>query len=62
VLDADEVRVEVNRIESLRIDYQRKAEIAMLALKEAAGFEPEKNCGSRDLSNRPRSLSTRLSF
>ena len=41
VLDADEVRVEVNRIESLRIDYQAKAEIAMLALKEAAGFEPE---------------------
>jgi len=25
VLDADEVRVEVNRIESLRIDYQAKA-------------------------------------
>jgi len=41
VLDADEVRVEVNRIESLRIDYQAKAEIAMLALKEAAGFQPE---------------------
>jgi len=41
VLEADEVRVEVNRIESLRIDYQAKAEIAMLALKEAAGFEPE---------------------
>jgi len=41
VLDADEVRVEVNRIESLRIDYRAKAEIAMLALKEAAGFEPE---------------------
>ncbi len=41
VLDADEVRVEVHRIESLRIDYQAKAEIAMLALKEAAGLPPE---------------------
>jgi len=41
VLDADEVRVEVNRIESVRIDYQAKAEIAVLALKEAAGLQPE---------------------
>src|SRR5258708_2412672 len=41
VLDADEVRVEVNRIESLRIDYQAKAEITMLTLKEAAGLQPE---------------------
>jgi outer membrane protein, heavy metal efflux system len=41
VLDADEVRVEANRIESLRIDYQAKAEITMLALKEAAGMPPD---------------------
>ena len=41
MLDADEVRVEVNRIESLRIDYQAKAEIAMLTLKEAAGMPPD---------------------
>jgi cobalt-zinc-cadmium efflux system outer membrane protein len=40
-LDADETRVEVNRIESLRIDYQSKAEIALLALKEAVGIAPE---------------------
>jgi outer membrane protein, heavy metal efflux system len=40
-LDADEVRVEANRIESLRIDYQAKAEITMLALKEAAGMPPD---------------------
>jgi cobalt-zinc-cadmium efflux system outer membrane protein len=40
-LDGEEVRVEVNRIESLRIDYQAKAEIAMLALKEAAGMQPD---------------------
>jgi len=40
-LDAEEVLVEVHRIESLRIDYQAKAEIAMLALKEAAGMQPE---------------------
>jgi cobalt-zinc-cadmium efflux system outer membrane protein len=42
-LDADETRVEVNRIESLRIDYQAKAEVAMLALKEAAGIDPEES-------------------
>jgi cobalt-zinc-cadmium efflux system outer membrane protein len=41
VLDGDEVRVEANRIESLRIDYQAKAEITMLALKEAAGMPPD---------------------
>jgi outer membrane protein, heavy metal efflux system len=40
-LDADEVRVEANRIESLRIDYQAKAEITMLVLKEAAGMPPD---------------------
>jgi outer membrane protein, heavy metal efflux system len=43
VLDADEVRVEVNRIESVRIDYQAKAEIAVLALKEAADMQPEED-------------------
>lgn len=40
-LEADETRVEVNRIESLRIDYQAKAEVAVLALKEAVGIDPE---------------------
>jgi outer membrane protein, heavy metal efflux system len=40
-LDAEEVRVEVNRIESLRIDYHAKAEITLLALKETAGMQPE---------------------
>lgn len=40
-LDADEVRVEVNRIDALRIDYEAKAEIAMLRLKEAAGIPPQ---------------------
>jgi cobalt-zinc-cadmium efflux system outer membrane protein len=40
-LDADETRVEVNRIESLRIDYQAKAEIALLTLKETVGLHPE---------------------
>ena len=42
-LDAEEVRVEVNRIEALRIDYQTKAEIALLRLKEAAGIQPEEH-------------------
>lgn len=40
-LDADEVRVEVNRINALRIGYQVRAEIAMLALKEVVGIQPE---------------------
>lgn len=40
-LDADEVRVEVNRMDALRIDDQAKAEVALLALKEAAGIPPE---------------------
>ena len=42
-LDAEEVRVETNRIESLRIDYRAKAEISMLTLKEAVGMQPEEN-------------------
>jgi cobalt-zinc-cadmium efflux system outer membrane protein len=40
-LDADETRVEVNRIETMRIDYQAKAEVALLALKEAVGIDPQ---------------------
>lgn len=40
-LDADETRIEVDRIETLRIDYQTKAQIALLALKETAGIDPE---------------------
>lgn len=40
-LDAEETRVEVSRMEALRIDYQAKAEIAVLALKDAAGVQPE---------------------
>ncbi len=40
-LDADEVRVEVNRMDALRIDYQAKAEVAVLALRESAGIQPE---------------------
>jgi len=39
-LDADETRVEVNRIETMRIDDQAKAEIALLALQEAVGIDP----------------------
>src|SRR5229473_567427 len=40
-LDADEIRVEVGRIDALRIDYQAKAEIALLRLKEAVGIQPD---------------------
>jgi outer membrane protein, heavy metal efflux system len=42
-LDADETRVEVNRIETLRIDYQAKAEVKLLALKETVGIDPEES-------------------
>ena len=41
-LDADETRVEVNRVEALRINDQAKAEVAILALKESVGIDPEK--------------------
>jgi cobalt-zinc-cadmium efflux system outer membrane protein len=40
-LNADETRVEANRIETLRIDYQAKAEVALLALKEIVGVDPD---------------------
>ena len=40
-LDADESRVEVNRIETMRIDYQARVEVALLALKQAVGIDPE---------------------
>jgi cobalt-zinc-cadmium efflux system outer membrane protein len=40
-LDADETRVEASRIETLRIDYQAKAEVALLALKETVGADPD---------------------
>ena len=40
-LDADETRVEVHRIETLRIDYQARTEVALLALKETVGVDPE---------------------
>jgi cobalt-zinc-cadmium efflux system outer membrane protein len=40
-LDADETRVEMRRIETLRIDYQTKTEVALLALKETVGVDPE---------------------
>jgi outer membrane protein, heavy metal efflux system len=52
-LDAEEVRVETSRIESLRIDYQAKAEIAMLALKEAVGMQPEENLRLRGNLEQP---------
>jgi cobalt-zinc-cadmium efflux system outer membrane protein len=40
-LDADETRVEVNQLEALRINYQAKAEIAVLVLKESVGIQPD---------------------
>jgi cobalt-zinc-cadmium efflux system outer membrane protein len=40
-LDAEEVRVEVNRISALRIDYQVRAEIALLTLNDVVGIQPE---------------------
>src|SRR5258707_1715899 len=40
-LDADEVRVEVGRIDALRIDDQTRAEVALLRLKEVVGIQPD---------------------
>ncbi len=40
-LDADEARVEVSRIDALRVEDRAKAEIDLLKLKEAVGMQPE---------------------
>src|SRR5258707_14873959 len=52
-LDADEVRVEVGRIDALRIDYQAKAEIAVLRLKEAVGIQPDETLRLKGLLEQP---------
>jgi cobalt-zinc-cadmium efflux system outer membrane protein len=52
-LDAEEVRVEVNRMDALRIDYQAKTEIALLALKEAVGIQPEETIRLRGMLEEP---------
>jgi cobalt-zinc-cadmium efflux system outer membrane protein len=53
-LDADEVRVEVGRIDALRIDYQAKAEIAVLRLKEAVGIQPDEILHLRGSLDQPK--------
>jgi cobalt-zinc-cadmium efflux system outer membrane protein len=53
-LDADEVRVEVGRIDALRIDYQAKAEIALLRLKEAVGIQPDENLRLKGSLDQPK--------
>ena len=40
-LEAEELRVEVNRIASMRTAYQGEAEVTLLMLKEAVGLQPE---------------------
>jgi cobalt-zinc-cadmium efflux system outer membrane protein len=52
-LDADETRVEANRIETLRIDYQAKAEVAVLALKETVGIDPQETIRLRGVLELP---------
>src|SRR5258707_1806570 len=44
-LDADEVRVEVGRIDALRIDFQTRAEAAFPIFKESFGIQPEEILG-----------------
>jgi cobalt-zinc-cadmium efflux system outer membrane protein len=39
--DADVVRVEVNRIDALRVDNLTKTEVALLRLKQSVGMQPE---------------------
>jgi cobalt-zinc-cadmium efflux system outer membrane protein len=52
-LDVDEVRVEVGRIDALRIDYQTKAEIALLRLKQAVGIQPDETLRLKGLLEQP---------
>jgi outer membrane protein, heavy metal efflux system len=52
-LDVDEVRVEVGRIDALRIDYQTKAEIALLRLKQAVGIQPDETLRLKGLLEEP---------
>jgi outer membrane protein TolC len=42
-LDADLVRVEVNRIDSLRADYEARLAVALLELKSLVGMAPEED-------------------
>jgi len=53
-LDADEVRVEVGRIDALRIDYQTKAEVALLRLKEVTGIQPDEILRLRGSLDQPK--------
>jgi outer membrane protein TolC len=53
-LDADETRVEVNRIETMRIAYQAKAEVALLVFKEAVGIGLRSPFGCARLNSPPR--------
>ena len=53
-LDADEVRVEVGRIDALRIDYQARAEVALLRLKEAVGMQPDEILRLKGSLDQPR--------
>jgi cobalt-zinc-cadmium efflux system outer membrane protein len=53
-LDADEVRVEVGRIDALRIDYQTRAEVALLRLKESVGIQPNEVLRLRGSLDQPK--------
>ncbi len=52
-LDADEVRVEVNRIEALFIAFQARAEVDILALKESVGASPDEDLRLRGSLEQP---------
>jgi cobalt-zinc-cadmium efflux system outer membrane protein len=61
-LDADETRVEANRIETLRIDYRAKLEVAVLALNQTVGIDPQETIRLRGCWNLlPRTM-TRSNF
>ena len=52
-LDADQVRVEVGRIETLAYEYSGKTELAVLALKQAVGLLPEAPLKVRSVLENP---------
>jgi outer membrane protein, heavy metal efflux system len=60
-LDVDEARVEVGRIDTLRIDYQTKAEIALLRLKQAVGIQPDETLRLKGLLEQPPLPQSRMS-
>src|SRR5260221_7553339 len=59
-LDADETRVEANRIETLRIDYQAKAEVALSSQEHTSELQSHSDLVCRLLLKRKKHVQTPL--